>query len=377
MFIEPFADISPTGPGTTTGVTPQYIDPLDRMVLTAEDPVMTTLSACTGEPIVARRVRQAGPARLSTLLAAAGPWWHADEELLGLTPQERVIARRVVQSGARSRIPYVFAEALVVADRLPGMIADRLLLADASLDRLLAAARVEARRELIDVVAVRADDAGDHLDTARRATLIRRTSVTVIQDRTVAAVTEWLVPGRLAATRVARGSAIAGSVLRPGCGSQPESGGVVEGRCSCCEVDTHECRGSGSGVDDPDGDAVGVDELDPGAVHVGAAGGVDTSSMGAVSEALGRGRVDGFEDDRVFASQVGAAGRGGAEPQRDEVPGFPVGEGATGHSVVAGELADVGQVEKVAVPRGAAGQVGDRDRDLHHPEDFPGGRQGW
>jgi chorismate-pyruvate lyase len=210
MFIEPFADISPTGPGTATGVAPQYIDPLDRMVLTAEGPVMTTLSACTGEPIVARRVRQAGPARLSTLLAAAGAWWHADEELLGLMPLERVVARRVVQSGARSRIPYVLAEALVVADRLPGMIADRLLLADASLDRLLAAARVEARRELIDVVAVRADDAGDHLDTARRATLIRRTSVTAIQDRTVAAVTEWLVPGRLAATRVARGRAIAG-----------------------------------------------------------------------------------------------------------------------------------------------------------------------
>ena len=210
MFIEPFADISPTGPGTRTGATPQYIDPLDRMVLIADGPVTTTLAGCIGEPIVARRVRQAGPARLGTLLAAAGPWWHADEELLGLTPLERVIARRAVLSGARSRVPYVLAEALVVADRLPGMIADRLLLADASLDRLLVAARVEAHRELIDVVAVRADDAGDHLDTARRASLIRRTSATVIRGRTVAAVTEWLVPGRLSGMRVARGRAIAG-----------------------------------------------------------------------------------------------------------------------------------------------------------------------
>ena len=46
-------------------------------------------------------------------------------------------------------------------------------------------------------------------------------------------------------------------------------------------------------------------------------------------------------------------------------------------TLVAGELADVGQVEKVAVPRGAAGQVGDRDRDLHHPEEFPGRGRGW
>jgi chorismate-pyruvate lyase len=203
MLIEPCADVGP-------GVTPQYIDPLDRMVLTADGALTTTLAACTGEPIVARRVRQAGPARLGTLLAAAGPWWHADQELLDLTPLERVIARRIVLSGARSRIPYVLAEALVVADRVPGMIADRLLLADASLDRLLAAARVDARRELIDVVAVRADDVGEHLDTARRAALVCRASVTVIQGRTVAAVTEWLVPGRLSATCFTRGRAIAG-----------------------------------------------------------------------------------------------------------------------------------------------------------------------
>jgi chorismate-pyruvate lyase len=201
MLIEPCADIRPT---------PQYIDPLDRMVLTADGALTTTLAACTGEPIVARRVRQSGPARLGTLLAAAGPWWHADQGLLELTPLERVIARRVVLSGARSRSPYVLAEALVVADRLPGMISDRLLLADASLDRLLAAGRVEARRELIGVVAVRAEDAGDHLDTARRASLVRCASVTLIQGRTVAAVTEWLVPGRLSATCVARGRAIAG-----------------------------------------------------------------------------------------------------------------------------------------------------------------------
>jgi chorismate-pyruvate lyase len=210
MFIEPFADISPTGPGTSAGWAPLYLDPVDRMLLTADGPVTTTLADCTGEPIVARRVRQAGPARLGTLVAAAGAWWHADEDLLGIAPPERVIARRVVLCGARSRIPYVLADALVVADRLPAMIADRLLLADASLDRLLVAARVDTRRELVDVVSVRADDSADHLDTARRARLVRRASAIVIGDRTVAAMTDWLVPGRLTATLVARGRAAAG-----------------------------------------------------------------------------------------------------------------------------------------------------------------------
>ena len=210
MFIEPFADIGPAGHGTSTGRAPLYIDPVDRMLLTADGPVTTALADCIGEPIVARRVRQAGPARLSTLVTAAGPWWHADEELLGLAPLERVIARRVVLCGARSRIPYVLAEALVVADRLPGMIADRLLLADASLDRLLAAARVEARRELVDIAAARAEDAANDLDTARRAMLARRASAIVIGDRTVAAATDWLVPGRLTATLLARGRVVAG-----------------------------------------------------------------------------------------------------------------------------------------------------------------------
>jgi len=210
MFIEPFADIGPAGPGTSTGRAPLYIDPVDRMLLTADGPVTTALADFIGESIVARRVRQAGPARLSTLVTAAGPWWHADEELLGLAPLERVIARRVVLCGARSRIPYVLAEALVVADRLPGMIADRLLLADASLDRLLAAARVEARRELVDIAAARAEDAANDLDTARRAMLARRASAIVIGDRTVAAATDWLVPGRLTATLLARGRVVAG-----------------------------------------------------------------------------------------------------------------------------------------------------------------------
>jgi hypothetical protein len=40
--------------------------------------------------------------------------------------------------------------------------------------------------------------------------LVRRASAIVIGDRTVAAMTDWLVPGRLTATLVARGRAAAG-----------------------------------------------------------------------------------------------------------------------------------------------------------------------
>ena len=181
------------------------IDPFDRMLLTADGTVTTLLEACTGEPIVTRTTRQAGPAPLDLLLAASGRWWHPDDQLLELAPAERLIARRVSLRGARSGVVYVLAESLVVPDRLPGAMADHLLRAGASLGRLLAGRQLETRREILDIAAVRAGEECDHFGVRPSATLARRTYTIVIDHRTVAAVSEWLAPGRLAATTLASG----------------------------------------------------------------------------------------------------------------------------------------------------------------------------
>ncbi len=169
------------------------------MLLTADGTVTTLLEACTGEPVVTSTTRQAGPATLDRVLAASGRWWHPDAQLLELAPAERLIARRVTLRGARSGVAYVLAEALVAPDRLPGVNADRLLRAGASLGRLLAARQLETRRTILHIDAVRAGEAGDHLDVRPSTTLARRTYTIVIGRRAVAAVTEWLSPGRLAA----------------------------------------------------------------------------------------------------------------------------------------------------------------------------------
>ena len=174
------------------------LDPFDRMVLTADGTVTTLLEACTGEPIVTSTRRHSGPAHLDLLRTVAGCWWHPDVRLLRLAPDERLIARRVTLHGARSGLTYVLAEALVAPDRLPDLIADRLLRAGASLGRLLTDGRLEARRELVQLGIVRAGRAGGHLDTGPSATLARRTYTIVAGHRSVAAVTEWLVPRRLA-----------------------------------------------------------------------------------------------------------------------------------------------------------------------------------
>jgi chorismate-pyruvate lyase len=174
------------------------IDPFDRMVLTADGTVTTLLGACTGEPIVTRTTRQSGPATLGEMLETVGRWWHPATHLLELTPAERLIARHVTLHGGRSGVAHVLAESLVVPDRLPGEIADCLVRPGASLGRLLATHHLESRREILEIVAVRAAEAGEHLGLRPSATLARRTYAITIGRQTVAAVTEWLPPGRLA-----------------------------------------------------------------------------------------------------------------------------------------------------------------------------------
>jgi chorismate-pyruvate lyase len=193
------------------------------MLLTADGTVTTLLEACTGEAIVTRTTRQAGPATLDRILGATGRWWHPDPQLLDLAPPERLIARRVTLRGDRSGVAYVLAESLVVPDRLPGVIADRLLRAGASLGRLLAARQLETRRAVLDIVSVRAGEAADHLGVRPSATLARRMYTIVVGQRTVAVVTEWLAPGRLVAMARARGDAVAASTT-----STPRPTGWVE-----------------------------------------------------------------------------------------------------------------------------------------------------
>jgi chorismate-pyruvate lyase len=176
------------------------LDPFDRMLLSADGTVTTLLEACSGEPVVTRTTRQAGPATLDRLLAAVGRWWHPDAGLLELAATERLIARRAILAGARSGVVYLLAESLLVPGCLPGACADRLMRAGASLGRLLLADSLETRREVLEVITARAGAASDALGVAAGATLARRTYRIVIAGRAAAAVTEWLPPGRLAAT---------------------------------------------------------------------------------------------------------------------------------------------------------------------------------
>jgi hypothetical protein len=136
-----------------------------------------------------------GPRHAQGAACTTGGWWHPDAGLLELAPAEQLIAHHAILCGARSGATYVVAESLVVPARLPGVDAERLMLKDASPGRLLAASRLETRREVLRVTAVRAGETADHLDVAPSATLTCRTYRIVVGRRAAAVVTEWLAPG--------------------------------------------------------------------------------------------------------------------------------------------------------------------------------------
>ncbi len=181
-------------------------DAFDRMLWRTDGTVTTLLESCTGEPILTRATRQSGPAPLDELRSAVGRWWHPDTRILGLAATERLIARRVTLTGARSGVAYVAAEALVVPDRLPELLAHQLSRAGASLGRVLAECRLETRREVLDIATVLAGSVGDQLGVAPDTALLRRTYTIEVGRHAVSAVTEWLVPGRLAASTASTGN---------------------------------------------------------------------------------------------------------------------------------------------------------------------------
>jgi chorismate-pyruvate lyase len=173
--------------------------------MTSDGTVTTMLEACTGEPIVTVLARQSGPATLAVLERETGCWWQPPTSLLELTPAERLIARRVVLTGRHSGAAFVAAESLVVADRLPDPTALDIDRVGTSLGRLLNASGLATRRRIVEIVEARDAAVSDRLGGTRTGRLVRRTYTIASTDRTLAAVTEWIVPGRLAAHTAATG----------------------------------------------------------------------------------------------------------------------------------------------------------------------------
>jgi chorismate-pyruvate lyase len=173
------------------------LDVFDRMLLTGDGTVTTSLESCVGEPITTRTTLQAGPAVLPALVANTGLWWHPDAALLRLAPHEEVIARRAVLYGESTGTAFVLAESLLVPHRLPGEMATALHRNGSSIGRLLNSASIETRRELLGIGRVRAGESSEYLDTESGASLAWRTYQITVAGQPAVLISEMIVPGRL------------------------------------------------------------------------------------------------------------------------------------------------------------------------------------
>jgi chorismate-pyruvate lyase len=179
-------------------------DPMDRVMLASDGTVTRLLESCTAEPIDTVLVGHRPVRHVAALADELGDSsWQFDTTALALPPDAELTARRVVLQGRRSHVPYVLADSLLVVDRLPAGIPDRLRRPGASLGRLLSERAVESRRTILGVGRSEAAAAARHLVCARHDELAWRSYGIVVGGLIAALILERFVPGRLSAVPTA------------------------------------------------------------------------------------------------------------------------------------------------------------------------------
>lgn len=137
---DPFSDIleaQAERPEAWTNVSPSALTPLQRSLLVTDGTVTKLLEAHHAEPVAIETLRQ-DTMRLS-----------ADDGWLDACAGAAVINREVALRGARSGRVYVWAETLLVADRLPDSVRAGLQANPGGLGRILSESRLETRREIL------------------------------------------------------------------------------------------------------------------------------------------------------------------------------------------------------------------------------------
>lgn len=174
-------------------------DVLDRVLLHGDGTVKALLEICTSEPIETFVTSEAGPAPVEALIEATRhPFWR--EDVLAVIPAgEQVILRRSILRGARTRLPYVSAESLLVPRRLSPEVVRQIRSVGGSIGTALAEQAVECRRTIVTIEHGLAGALADELLTTADAPIGRRAYTIAVRGRVAVFMTEALVAGRLRA----------------------------------------------------------------------------------------------------------------------------------------------------------------------------------
>lgn len=115
---------------------------LERVLLTTDGTVVPLLEGCFDERIrTAERSQTVTPCR---------PTEPADA-VLELAGDETLLRRTVLLQGTRTGRNYIYAESVIVLDRLPSVLREGLLTTGEPIGRLLATHRLETFREILDI----------------------------------------------------------------------------------------------------------------------------------------------------------------------------------------------------------------------------------
>lgn len=149
-----------------------------RMLLGTDGTVTRLLEAYAGEPMEVVKL-------LQELDTATG----GDRDL-DLPEHEKVLRRRVVLRGGRSKRILLYAEAVVALERMEPAFLDGLVGTDKPIGALLAEAHTETFREILRVGREPAGPSGAHLGLHAGAELISRTYRILVRRRPLILITE-------------------------------------------------------------------------------------------------------------------------------------------------------------------------------------------
>jgi len=109
---------------------------------------------------------------------------------VGLEDHERALRRVILLKGSKSDITFIYADSVVMLDRLPPVVADGLLETDTPIGKLLFSCRAETFREIIHMGEQHDPGVASHFGLGRGDPLLSRTYQIVFEDRPVARITE-------------------------------------------------------------------------------------------------------------------------------------------------------------------------------------------
>jgi chorismate-pyruvate lyase len=175
-------------------------DVLDRMLLRGDGTVSVLLQVCTSEPIDTFVTSEVGPAPAEALIEATRQPCRREDVFAVVPASEPVILRRAILRGARTRLPYLSAESLLVPDCLPPEVVRQIRSTGGSIGAALTEHAVESCRTIVMIEHGLAGALAEELLTTAASPIGRRTYTIAVHGRVAVFMTETLVAGRLRAT---------------------------------------------------------------------------------------------------------------------------------------------------------------------------------